>query len=160
VAQSPSLFWRFSVAATLLWAAVLPMAAWLRDAQSGAVSLFAFLVYRVGGVICHQRPERSFYLGAVPLPVCARCAGIYAGGAAVALVALVGCRLPACSSKKARAWLAAAAAPAALSLLYEWATGEAPFNIIRGATGVPVGAAVAAMVLALLLDEARGGHEP
>lgn len=29
--------------------------------------------------VCHQRPERSIYLGGVPMVVCARCFGIYAG---------------------------------------------------------------------------------
>jgi uncharacterized membrane protein len=29
---------------------------------------------------CHQIPERCLDLGAGPLPVCARCAGLYAGG--------------------------------------------------------------------------------
>lgn len=29
--------------------------------------------------VCHQIPDRSFHVGGVPLPVCARCTGIYFG---------------------------------------------------------------------------------
>jgi hypothetical protein len=33
--------------------------------------------YAIGSLICHQRPERAFSVGAVPYPVCARCQGLY-----------------------------------------------------------------------------------
>jgi uncharacterized membrane protein len=36
--------------------------------------------------ICHQDPARSFWIGGVPLAVCARCLGIYAGATVGALV--------------------------------------------------------------------------
>ena len=49
----------------------------------------ATLLYAIGSVICHQRPERSFHLDAVQLPVCARCLGIYVGAAAGTLSRLV-----------------------------------------------------------------------
>ena len=42
-------------------------------------------LYAVGWLICHQRPERSFHLAGAQLPVCARCLGLYAGGAAGAI---------------------------------------------------------------------------
>lgn len=38
---------------------------------------------------CHQIPERCLDLGAGPLPICARCAGLYAGGLAGLLATLV-----------------------------------------------------------------------
>jgi uncharacterized membrane protein len=135
------------------------LAACLHGGQSEVAPLFAFFIYSVGRVVCHQRPERSFHLGSIPLPVCARCIGIYAGAAAVALLALGGYRFSSRSSKQARGWLAAAAAPAALSLLYEWGTGQMPSNMIRAATGVIIGAAVGAIVLALMQDEARTSEE-
>jgi hypothetical protein len=46
-----------------------------------------------------------------------------------------------------RAILGASAMPAAISLLYEWTTGHMPSNWVRAATGVPLGAVVAWMVL-------------
>jgi uncharacterized membrane protein len=32
-------------------------------------------------LVCHQRPDRSFYLFGAPIAVCARCLGIYLGAA-------------------------------------------------------------------------------
>src|SRR5580658_9209119 len=57
----------------------------LSQASSAGYAL-ALLVYAAGSVICHQRPERSFHLLGAQMPVCARCAGIYAGGAVAAIV--------------------------------------------------------------------------
>ena len=47
-------------------------------------------VYLAGARVCHQRPERSFRIGTTPLPVCARCTGLYVG--AVLGLALVRAR--------------------------------------------------------------------
>jgi uncharacterized membrane protein len=151
---------RLLTVGALLWTVALPLAAWLRDVPGGVAVLFTFLVYGVGSVVCHQQPERSFSLGATPLPVCARCAGIYAGVAAVALMALVGCRLRVHSPRNARAWLAATAAPVVASLLYEWGTGRIPSNLVRAATGALIGAAAAAIVLSSLDDEVSRGSSP
>lgn len=35
--------------------------------------------HAVGYAICHQIPARTFVIGGVPLPLCARCTGIYLG---------------------------------------------------------------------------------
>ena len=43
--------------------------------------LIAF-IFAVGSVICHQLPDRSFFLDGRQLPVCARCTGLYVSGAA------------------------------------------------------------------------------
>ena len=42
-------------------------------------------VRAVGHVVCHQLPERSLWIAGAPLPICARCTGIY-GGALLALL--------------------------------------------------------------------------
>src|SRR4030095_11128145 len=46
----------------------------------------AFVIYRGFSKVCHQIPERSFYLAGFPLAVCSRCTGLYAGFSA-ALIA-------------------------------------------------------------------------
>jgi len=41
-----------------------------------------------------------------------------------------------------------AALPTIITLAYEWTTGITPSNIVRACAGLPLGAAVAAIVLA------------
>ena len=80
---------RLLAAAAVLWACALPAAAataaW---APAGVPAHVTRAMYAAGRIICHQRPERSFHLGATALPVCARCLGLYAGAAVVALLML------------------------------------------------------------------------
>jgi len=135
----------------VLWAAVLPAAAYLATLSSGAAQLLAVAVYGLGSVICHQRADRSFHLFAEQLPVCARCTGLYAGAAltAVAYLCGVGRVLPAADlTPGARRLLTIAALPMAASIVYEWATGDVPSNLARAATGIILGAAVAYVILA------------
>jgi uncharacterized membrane protein len=103
------------------------------------------------GVICHQRPERSFFVGGSQLPVCARCTGLYVGAAvAVPLALLIATRL---SARGARAALALAALPTALAWTLEF-TGIAPFsNIVRFVAALPLGGAAAWLVLAVISDD-------
>ena len=42
-------------------------------------------IYLVFGAVCHQTPARCFTWLGSPLPVCARCLGLYAGVLAAAL---------------------------------------------------------------------------
>lgn len=110
---------------------------------------FTLFVYAVGSVVCHQLPERSYVLWGRQLPVCARCAGIYVGAAA-ALVILAARRFaPAAPrSTRTRLWLLAAAlAPNAVTLAYEWTNGVAPANGIRAAAGFALGAVVAWLLI-------------
>lgn len=50
----------------------------------------AALVYAGAGLVCHQRPERSFATCGRSWPVCGRCSGLYLGAAAGALLAAFG----------------------------------------------------------------------
>ena len=138
----------------MLWAAALPAAAFAAARPDHAARLFALAVYGFGGAICHQRAERSFHLFATPLPVCARCTGLYAG-AAIAAIAFVWASRRAGAARRsipqpstARLLLAAAAVPVAVSLAYEWTTGDMPSNVLRAATGLMLGGAVAHLILA------------
>jgi len=139
--------------AVIAWAALIVLAPMLTH-NSGRV--LALGVYLAGSLVCHQRPERSFHLFGVQMPVCARCAGIYIGAAAAALVTVILVGGPALVPPKRRSgeggrprWIVAAAAavPAVLTLVYEWASGDMPSNGIRAASGVPMGAVVSWMIL-------------
>lgn len=97
-------------------------------------------LYAVGSFICHQRPERSFHIEAVQLPVCARCLGIYAGAAIGALSRLVpGSDL----AIRARPVLIAAAVPTVVTLALEWTGVWAVGNGARAAAALPLGLAAA-----------------
>ena len=82
-----------------LWLAAATLAAGLVCAvviliplaeQSGWISAsWLRLAFRPA---CHQIPDRCLDLGAGPLPICARCAGLYAGGFTGLLITLAGGR--------------------------------------------------------------------
>jgi hypothetical protein len=145
---------RLLAAAAVLWAVALPLAA-STAARGPADTLAPFTqaMYAAGRIICHQRPERSFHLGPTALPVCARCLGLYAGAAVVALLMLGAdatrraggtARLAPAS---ARRLVAAAAVPSALTLISEWTTGGWPGNAVRATSGLVLGATVAWILL-------------
>jgi uncharacterized membrane protein len=140
----------------VVWAAVIPLAAFAATRPGGvpAVYGFALAAYSMGRVICHQLPARSFHLWGAALPVCARCTGIYAGAAALALAVFVARVTPVRaggsgalpSAGTARRVLIAALVPTALTLVFEWTTGTMPANWIRAFAGFPIGAAAAWLI--------------
>ena len=165
---------RAFVTASIAWAVLLPIAPLAASHQAPARFWYglAFVVYGAGTFVCHQLPWRSFHSWSAQWPVCARCTGIYVGAAVAATVAMV--RLPslslrpgkpdatydskvrlkpdttyntANSTRRARALLAVAALPSAITLVYEWTTGDTPSNAIRALAGVPLGAAVAFVIV-------------
>lgn len=80
------------LSATLAWLFMIFYAPWARAHES----MISFLIYKFFSSICHQLPERSFYLWGFPLAVCARCLGIYLGfGLALIVFPLFpsGCRI-------------------------------------------------------------------
>jgi hypothetical protein len=142
-------------AATAWWAGILlaTLVASRPQAQaSSAGYAFALVVYAAGSLICHQRPERSFHLLGAQMPVCARCAGIYAGAAVAASVSWLGTvraarHLPRLDRGRATRALLVSALPAVSTLLYEWTTGLTPGNWMRLASGALLGAAAAWVLL-------------
>jgi uncharacterized membrane protein len=164
----PIIAWA-SAAAAVFWAVALPASA-AAQSQADAGSLwrgFSVVAYTVGRFICHQRPERSFHLWSVPLPVCARCVGIYAAAALVGMVYLTWRSNPANlakpvnlsnpSARRARMILAVGALPTIATLVYEWTSGTVPNNWARALAGVPLGAAAAVIIMVSLL---RGRLKP
>jgi Predicted membrane protein (DUF2085) len=142
---------RAMVATEWLWTAALVPAAFAASRAHGgwASYPFALAAYSIGSVLCHQLPERSFHMWAVQLPVCARCTGVYLGAAVAAAVGVTGRHV-----SRPVAALMAGGAPAAATLVYQWATGDPLSNWARAATGVLLGGAV----MAVLLAEMREGR--
>ena len=121
--------------------------------------LIAFL-YASGSVICHQLPERSFFLDGQQLPVCARCTGLYLSAAVGFLAWLIwktarGWRKFVVSARPALAIVIVAALPTALSYL----TGVVGLwdgsNVTRAVLAVPLGLSAGAVVAAVATKDLR-----
>ena len=134
--------------ATLAWVSMLVLVPFLLAHESGGrvVRAASAGAYLAGSVICHQRPDRSFRLWGVQMPVCARCAGLYLGAAVGALLAGVPRRAARGTARTAsraiRMMVLASAVPTGATWLGE-AVGWLPFaDGVRAAAAVPLGAAV------------------
>jgi uncharacterized membrane protein len=143
-------------AGALLWAVTLLLAPFALQRGRGA-SMASALIYQGASLICHQRPERSFHLAGIQLPVCARCAGLYLSGAAAALAAWSGRRRVAVP-RATRTVLALAAIPTALTFAVELAGLVYPSNTVRALSALPLGAAAGWIFVRSLRAEAE--HEP
>ena len=101
-------------------------------------------LYRGFSFVCHQRPERSFYLLGAPVAVCARCLGIYTGAAMGMLWRT--------SRRMALRVLIAAASINALDVGSEFAGLHGNWMIARFVLGMMLGAA-GAMLIASSMPE-------
>jgi uncharacterized membrane protein len=107
------------------------------------------VVQIVASRVCHQRPERSFHTAGVRWPVCARCSGLYVGAALGAWFGF---------AARVRRWvgdreivtvLVVASLPTAVTWIAEWALGVPVTNGARAAAAWPLGAAIAATIVAV-----------
>jgi uncharacterized membrane protein len=141
-------------AVAVLWAAVAvaaPLAA-----SSGRFAWLSLAAYQIGALICHQRPDRSFHLAALQMPVCARCFGLYAAGALG--LALAWAVRPAWTPSAVRVVLAVSALPIALSVALESIGAIATTNVVRAATGLPLGLA-GGLVIVTALQTREGARD-
>jgi len=146
------------VAGASLWVVSLPLAAYAASSQKTSMAYaFALAMYGAGSFLCHQRPERSFHLWMTAFPVCARCAGIYVGGAFGAVTAF----RHAPALRRPVFIVMAAALPSLATLVYEWTTGAVPDNWIRALAGFPIGVATGVILLSALgsMSHDAGGSE-
>jgi uncharacterized membrane protein len=122
----------------------------------------AGMTYALGSLICHQIPERSFHLQSYQLPVCARCVGLYSGGALAAAYAAAPYGVQrARRSQEEQRWSRSvrgrvlvttiAAVPTILTVVSEWAGVWKPSNTTRALAGATLGFAVALIVVTTLL---------
>lgn len=137
----------------LAWAVAIVLAPWLA-AAAGPVG---GVVYAFGSVICHQLPDRSFHLAGVQLPVCARCAGLYAGAAGGVLLWALRSRGREQTWPRghALAVLAVASVPTALTAASAAAGLGDPDNLWRATLALPLGMVGGAMVGAAASDHLK-----
>ena len=129
--------------------------AWVALLLLAPVTTAAAFAYDIAAGICHQRPERSFHLSGVPLPVCARCFGLYVSGAIAATAASVfrRDRRWSADARTARRTFAIAALPTFITVALEWLGSASPSNIVRAVAALPLGAAAGWIVVRMLLAE-------
>jgi hypothetical protein len=137
--------------AAVVWAILIVAAPWAGVA-AGAPSVARWTAagtYLAGSVVCHQRSERSFHLHDMKWPVCARCSGLYLGGAAGVLLAwLSGRRRTAVPFGAWRGILIATAAPTAVTLGLEWWNPAWSSGLVRALSAAPLGAAFGVLLAA------------
>src|SRR5690348_8562414 len=102
-------FARLLVVASVAWLMAVLAAPFAIQSSVSAVRDVAVLMYAASGFICHQRPERSYWIAGAQLPVCARCTGLYVSAALGAPVAFLYARKV--SSRRARLIAIAAGLP-------------------------------------------------
>jgi uncharacterized membrane protein len=112
---------------------------------------WALTIYKSFSYVCHQIPERSFFIGSHQFAVCARCTGIYAGFAlAAVLYPLV--RSLRLTEAPPRKWLFLAAAPLAIDFAVGYLGIWANTHSSRFATGALLGAVAVFYVMPGLMD--------
>ena len=148
---------RLLIAAAIAWPLVAGAAVWQRvvlSAGPGGASepVWTSVVYAAASRVCHQRPERSFHTHDVAWPVCARCAGLYLAAPLAALTAFRR-RSPGIASRlQPLRFVVLAAIPTAFTLLWEWGGLGTPSNLVRFTTALPLGAAIAFVVIATVRE--------
>jgi len=100
--------------------------------------LLGFALQHAFALVCHQRPERSFWIFGAPVAICARCLGIYTG-AAVGLLLRT-------SRTLALRLLIAAAAVNILDAAAELAGLHGNWMGVRFVLGLTLGAAAALLI--------------
>lgn len=144
---------RALVIAALAWVAAITLAPLAIASSRTGLSLAAAGMYAAGARVCHQRPDRCFRIGGVPMPVCARCTGLYSGAAAAAPMAFF--LASALSSRRARRIAAVTALPTLLTWGIEVAGLGHPSNTVRAIAALPLGFAAAWLVMTALVPGKR-----
>ncbi|MFN2492244.1 MAG: DUF2085 domain-containing protein [Pyrinomonadaceae bacterium] len=113
--------------------------------------VFGLTIHRAFGYVCHQMPDRSFFIGQHQFAVCARCTGLYAGFACAALnYPLV--RSLRQTDAPPRKWLLIAAIPLVVDFTLGFLEIWDNTHFSRFATGALLGSAAVFYVMPGLLD--------
>ncbi|MGH9969494.1 MAG: DUF2085 domain-containing protein [Pyrinomonadaceae bacterium] len=149
--RRPLIVWGTAVTVALLLVTLIlgaPLA------QANGYRILSFGIYEAFSYVCHQAPERSFFIAGHKLAVCARCAGLYGGFAGALILYPLITRLRRTDAPE-RKWLFIAAAPLAidfsLGLFGIWEN----THFSRFLTGALLGAVVVFYIMPGLVDLSR-----
>jgi uncharacterized membrane protein len=147
---------RTLVAMAVLWP--LAQAATVVMSIDGSDRVMVAIVQIVGSRVCHQRPDRSFHTAGVRWPVCARCSGLYLGGAVGAWFGLAARVRRVVRATKITGILTAAALPTVVTWVAEWGAGLPLTNSVRAMAALPLGAVIAAAIVAVASASPKGNQ--
>ena len=144
----PLLMWTILLTSSLLLLGLIVGAPIAHSSGHGSIG---GILYQAFSYVCHQQPERSFFIAGLPFAVCARCTGLYAGFALTTLVYPLFTSLRETNTPE-RKWLFIAAAPLAidfgLGLLGVWEN----THWSRFFTGALLGSVVVFYVMPALVE--------
>lgn len=146
--RRPLLTWAVLVAGCL---AVLALIVGAPLAISAGYPFWGAAIYRSFGFLCHQIPERSFFIAGHQFAVCSRCTGIYAGFA-LGTVSYPALRSLRQVEAPARQWLFLAAAPLAIDFALGFFGIWDNTHSSRFLTGALLGAVAVFYVMPGLMD--------
>ena len=140
--------WALTASVTLGLLGLTVLAPWARAHGHASLSAAAY-----GGfsAACHQMPERSFHFEGFPLAVCARCFGLYVGGA-LGVLAYPLVRSLTRVVMPWRGWLLLAALPTTVDFALGFFGVWENTHLSRFLTASLLGAAAAFYILPGLLD--------
>lgn len=140
--------WASGVVVVAIWLGFILAAPLLADYgyDSAARPVYSFF-----GFLCHQKPERSFWLGGHQLAVCSRCFGVYFGLLAGFLAYPLWRRLDE-TEPVARFWLFLSLVPIGI----DWSLGVIGIwentHFSRFSTGLILGVACATFIIPALVE--------
>ncbi|HUS11486.1 MAG TPA: DUF2085 domain-containing protein [Pyrinomonadaceae bacterium] len=146
--RRPLLMWVSAAAASLALISLIIGAPLALEAGHPFLGL---IIYRAFSHVCHQIPERSFFVAGHHFAVCSRCTGLYAGFAAATVVYPV-IRSLRQTEAPASKWLFMAAAPLALDFSVGYLGIWENTQTSRCATGALLGAVAVLYVMPGLMD--------
>ena len=140
--RRPFTAWLIVLAAAFTVVSLIIAAPLLAAAHNG----WSIAIYQAFGFLCHQLPERSFFIAGHKLAVCSRCSGIYLGATLTLLIyPLV--RSLRSVDPPARKWLFAAAVPVFVDFFLTFVGIWENTHTTRFVTGFIFGSAVVFYVI-------------
>ena len=146
--RRPLLMWLLVAAFSLI---VMGMIAGAPVALARGHNFSALAIYAAFSHLCHQIPDRSFFLAGHQFAVCARCTGVYAGFT-VATLCYPLCRSLRRTDTPPRKWLFIAAAPLAIDFALGFFGIWENTHLSRFATGGLLGSVAVFYVMPGFID--------
>jgi len=146
--RRPLVMWLVIAAASLV---VLSLIVGAPLALNAGHPFWGLTIYRAFSYVCHQIPERSFFVEGHPFAVCARCTGLYVGFT-VAVLAYPLVRSLRQTEAPARKWLFLAAAPLAIDFTVGFLGIWNNTHFSRFATGALLGSVAVFYVMPGFID--------